>query len=453
VENELNKLRIDKSLKARRNERSTWPLWLLGFLVIFGAFGAWQWRTASAAQQVKVIRVRVPEGAVNESDLVLLNATGYVMAAHKIELASRVLGRVAWVGVEMGDKIDKNQVLVRLEDDEYQARVAQQRGVLDNAKALLAELEAGSRPQEIAASKAKLDQTQVEATNAEISLKRLRILEASHAVSQQQIDDADALVRSYHAQVESQRQQYELVKSGPRKEQIDAQRATIRQLEGGLAMAMIDLGNTIIRSPVPATVLARNVEVGEFVTTGFVGDRGAKGYVVSIADLNDLRVELDIDQNNFAKVLPKQPCWIVTDAYPDKKYDGMVDLISPEANRQKATIQVRVKVLNPDGFLKPDMNASVSFLSPSKLASTQSASTLPTADRPAIRVPATAVRDGSVFVVENGKAVKRTVAVVRTASDRDVEVRRGLIGGEDLILSPPEELHDGEKVKVTESKG
>src|SRR4029077_8531773 len=124
-----------------------------------------------------------------------------------------------------------------------------------------------------------------------------------------------------------------------RTEAIDAQRATVRQLDGALAMATIDLGNTIIRSPLTATVLERNVEVGEFVTTGFVGDRGAKGYVVSIADLNDLRVELDVSQNDFAKITPKQPCWIVTDAYPDRKYQGVVDLISPEANRQKATVQ------------------------------------------------------------------------------------------------------------------
>lgn len=273
METELQKLRIDKTLKAGRNERSSWPVvfFVLVLLIAGGAF--WQWRKASAAQPVLTMRVRVPEGIVTEADLVLLNATGYVMAAHKIELASRVLGRVAWVGVEMGDKIEKDQVLVRLEDDEYQARVAQQRGLLDNAKAMLAELEAGSRPQEIGSAKAKLDQAQAELTNDQISLKRLIALQESKAVSQQQIDDADALVRSHSAQVESQRHQYDLVKAGPRKEHIDAQRATIRQLEGGLAMTMIDLTNTVIRSPVPATVLARNVEVGEFVTTGFVGDR------------------------------------------------------------------------------------------------------------------------------------------------------------------------------------
>src|SRR5213079_528213 len=142
-------------------------------------------------------------------------------------------------------------------------------------------------------------------------------------------------------QLEWQQQQYELVKVGPRSEQIDAQRATVRQFDGMLATAKIDLDNTIIRSPISATVLERNVEVGEFVTTGFVGERGAKGYVLSIADLNDLRVDLDISQNDFAKITPKQPCRIVTDAYPDRQYPGVVDLISPEANRQKATVLVR----------------------------------------------------------------------------------------------------------------
>ncbi len=451
MDTELQKLRINKEHKAQRDERSSWP-WVFVLIVVVGAIViGWQWRLASAAPSVQTMLVRVPEGTVTESDLVVLNATGYVMAAHKIELASKVLGRVAWIGVEMGDKIEKGTVLVRLEDDEYRARVAQEQGRLDNAKALLAELEAGSRTQDIAAAQAKVDQMKAELTNAEVSLKRMVGLEKTGAISPQQIDDADGLVRSRQAQFESQRQQFELVRVGPRKEQIDAQRATVRQLEGGLAMSNIDLSNTVIRSPIPATVLARNVEVGEFVTTGFVGERGAKGYVVSIADLNDLRVELDISQNDFAKVLPKQPCWIVTDAYPDKKYAGQVDLISPEANRQKATVQVRVKVLNPDNFLKPDMNATVSFLSPLKLAATQGSASKPAAERPAIRVPATAVRDGAVFVVEKGIAIKRTVASVKSGGN-DVEIRKGLSGGEILIISPPDTLQDGAAVKTVEAK-
>jgi HlyD family secretion protein len=455
VDSDLEKLRIDKSHKAKRDdERSAlpWVIVIVLLLLVVGG-GVWQWRfaAAAAATPVQTIRVRIadPTSSASSQPDVLLNATGYVMAAHKIELASKVVGRVAWVGVEMGDKIAKDQVLVRLEDDEYKARVAQQQGLVENAQAMLAELEAGSRPQEIAVAKAKLDQAEAELANAEISLNRLKELEPTHSISRQQIDDAAGIVNSRRAQVESQRQSYELAKAGPRKEQIDAQRATVRQLQGALQMSQIDLGNTVIHSPIAATVLERNVEVGEFVTTGFVGDRGAKGYVLSIADLNDLRVELDISQNDFAKVSPKQPCAIVTDAYPDKKYGGVVDLISPEANRQKATIQVRVKVLNPDDLLKPDMNATVSFLAPARRGG---ATTAEADARPPIRVPASAVRDGAVFVVENGKAIRRTVAVIKNAGP-EVEVRSGLIGGEDLILSPPQSLHDGERVVLKESKG
>ncbi len=452
MEHELHKLRIDKAHKSRRDERVVWPWVALVLLLLIAGAGFWQWHGASAAPAVQTIRVRLPEANTPESDLVLLNATGYVMAAHKIELACKVVGKVAWVGVEMGDKIAKDQVLVRLEDDVYKARVAEQQGQLDNARAMLDQLETGSRPQEIAAAQANLDQAQAELTNAENNLKRLRDVESTKSVSQQQIDDADALVKSRRAQVESQRDAFELARIGPRREQIDAQRGTVHQLEGSLAMTMIDLNDTVIRSPIAATVLERNVEVGEFVTTGFVGDKGAKGYVVSIADLNDLRVELDISQNDFAKVLSKQPCWIVTDAYPDKKYAGVVDLISPEANRQKATVQVRVKVLNPDDLLKPDMNATVSFLSPKKAATTQATDASASVERPPIHVPASAVRDGAVFVVENGKAIKRSVAILNSAGGSDVQVQKGLIGGEDLIVSPPESLQDGARVNVTESK-
>src|SRR4051812_31094185 len=184
----------------------------------------------------------------------MLNATGYIMAAHKIELASKVVGRVAWVGVEMGDKIKKDQVLVRLEDDEYKARVAEQQGQLDNAKAKLAELEAGSRPEEVAEAQAQLQQTKAELENSNINLRRLKGLDVAQNVSKQEIADAETLVQSRQARVDAQQQRYEMTKIGPRKEQIDAQRATVRQLDGSLALTMVELNNTVIRSPISGTV-------------------------------------------------------------------------------------------------------------------------------------------------------------------------------------------------------
>ncbi len=404
------------------------------------------WFSRSPAIKVTTIRVHPVDVSTAPSDLTTLNATGYVTAAHKVELASKVVGKVAWVGVEMGDKIKKDQVLVRLEDDEYKAQVAVQQGLLDNARAKLAELIAGSRPQEIAQAQAQLDQAQAQLENAQSNYNRLHELEGTRSISQQQIDDADALVRTRKAVVDSQKQSLELAKLGPRKEEIDAQQATVRQLEGALALTQVQLNDTVIRAPFDATVLDRNVEVGEFVTTGFVGDKGAKGYVLSIADLNDLRVELDVDQKDIAKTSPGQPCTIVTDAYADHKYTGVVELISPEANRQKATVLVRVRVLEPDELIKPDMNATVSFLSNPKTAASQPIGTT------SIRIPESAVRNGAVFVMENGKAIKRSVSKGLSSANGDVEIRSGLIGGEDLIVSPPDGLKDGDKVEAEEPK-
>jgi len=417
-------------------------------LLIAAGAGAWFWKKSTAVLIVDTVRVRVPEGALTDSDPVLLSATGYVAAAAKIELASKVVGRVAWVGVEMADKIEKGQELVRLEDDEFKARVAQEQGQLDAARARLAELEAGSRPQEIAQEKANVDRARAELANAERNYERLNGRDVSGAVRIQDVDEARTLVQSRRAQLDLQLQRLELVTLGPRMEQIAAQRAVVRQLEGSLALSQIDLSNTIIRSTIAGTVLERNVEVGEFVTTGFVGDRGAKGYVVSIADLNDLRVELDVSQNDFAKVQVGQPCSIVTDAYPDNKYEGVVHLISPEANRQKATVQVRVKVLSPDALLKPEMNATVSFLSKESLDKSSQRNSHGSVDRSAIRVPSSAVRDGAVYVVENGLAMRRTVSVGAVNPKGEVEVRRGLSDGEDIILNPPDGLTDARPVRI-----
>jgi len=440
VENELAKLRIDKTQRAQRSRRSPWPWVLLVLLLIGVAVGAWLLKAAPAVA-VETRPVRVLEGDAARGPAITLQATGYVMAAHKIELATKVVGRVAWVGVEMGDKVTKDQVLVRLEEEEFKARVVEQQGQLDAAKAKLAELEAGSRPEEILKAAAEVDQMKADFANAERTYKRLVELKVAQNVSQQEIDDAETTMKMRDAQVRVRQHDLDMWKLGPRKEQIDAQRAVVQQLQGGLTLSNVDLNNTVIRSPVNGTVLARNVEVGEFVTTGFVGDNGAKGYVVSLADLNDLRVELDVNQSYFAKVFKDQPCTIVTDAYPDRKYDGVVDLISPEANRQKATVAVRVKVLKPDDLLKPEMNATVSFMSASP--TTQAASA------PAgrlIRISGDAVKDGQVLVIENGVAVARKVETGPASATGEVDVQSGLIGGEDLIVNAPAGLKAGDKV-------
>jgi HlyD family secretion protein len=443
VEDDLKSLRIDRS-KKRSGEPSPWAVrWIIIGILLFVVLGAGRliYAKLNAATEVDVVRVHAPQVSLGSGgeQVIILNATGYIVAAHKIELASKVVGKVSWIGVEKADRVKQDQILVRLEDDEYRAHLLEAKGQLENLKAHLAELEHGNRPEEIAKAKADLEQAKADLENAKVTLDRNRQLVSDKVLSKQTLDDAQARYDGAVAKVNSLERSYDLMKLGPRQEEIDAARAQVQQLQGTLDYAQTQLDNTVIRAPITGTILERNVEKGEFVTTGFVGDKGAKGYVVSMADLNDLQVELDINQNDFAQLGPKQTGIITTDAYPDRKYKGAIEEIAPEANRQKATVQVKVRVLNPDSFLRPEMNATVAFYTEGKNAEGGVTKAL-------LTVPQSAVRGNSVFVVVDGKVVRRTITLAGTTS-QGVQVSGGLIGGEDLISNPPPDLKEGQRVR------
>jgi HlyD family secretion protein len=448
MEAELKSLRIDRSAKKSLDPSPWASRWIVGGVLLFLllGLGRFAYTRLNAAVEVETVRARAPElsGPDGAGREVILNATGYIVAHHKIEVASKVVGKVAWIGVEKGDRVRQGQVMVRLEDEEYRAQVLQAKGQLDNLKAKLAELEHGSRPEEIAKAKADVEQSKADMENALITLRRTKELVDQGVLAKQSLDDAQAKYDGALARTLSLQHTYDLARLGPRKEDIEAQQAAVMQAQGALEFAQTQLDNTVIRAPISGTILERNVEKGEFVTTGFVGDKGAKGYVVSLADLNDLQVELDINQNDFAKLSPEQKGVITTDAYPDRKYEGVIAEISPEANRQKATVQVKVKVLHPDSYLRPEMNASVAFYR--EVKNTDSA----TPAQPRVTVPAAAIHDGSVFVMVDGKALKRAVTVEGTGPD-GARVSSGLIGGEDVIVNAPAGLKSGQKVVVKKS--
>jgi HlyD family secretion protein len=440
---ELQNLRIDRS-KRRSAEPSKWATrWIAGGVLLFLLAGAWRMMQGKldSAPVVEIERVRAISAA-SAPDGVALNATGYIVAAHKIEVAAKVIGKVNWIGVDKGDRVHEGQVLVRLEDDEYQAQLLQAKGQLANLQAKLDEAVHGSRPEEVAQAQANLDSGKADLADAKVTLDRTKELIRENLTPKQSLDDAQSRYDGAVHRVNSLEKTFELVKLGPRKEQIDALRGQLDQARGALAYAENQLANTIIRAPVTGTILERAVEKGEFVTTSFVGDRGAKGYVVSLADLNDLEVELDISQNDFAKLRAGQHGVVSTDAFPELKYDGFIKEISPEANRQKATVQIKVKVVKPDEFLRPEMNASVAFLTDRK---PESASNAPS--KLVVLIPSTAVRDGGVFVLLDGKALRRAVKT-SAANGASVRIEDGLIGGEDLILAPPATLKDGDRVRL-----
>ncbi len=438
---ELKNLKIDRS-KRRSDGPSPWAtrIIVIGILLFLG-LGAWRFLSPQldAAPIVEIQRVQAISAA-SAPDGVVLNATGYIVAAHKIEVAAKVIGKVNWIGVEKGDGVREGQVLVRLEDDEYQAQLQQAKGQLASLQARLDEAMHGSRPEEVAQALANLNSAKADLDNAKVTLDRARRLVGEKLMAQQTVDDAQARYDGAIHKVDSLQKTYDLVKLGPRQEEIDSLRGQVQQARGALDYAQTNLANTIIRAPITGTILERAVEKGEFVTTSFVGDRGAKGYVVSLADLNDLEVELDISQGDFAKLHSDQRGVITTDAFPDFKYQGHIKEISPEANRQKATVQIKVKVEKPDGHLRPEMNASVAFLADPQAQSASARA------RPVVIVPSAAVRDSAVFVVLDGKAVRSAVKTGAT-SGQGVRIEDGLIGGEDLITNPPATLKDGDRVR------
>lgn len=436
---DLKSLKIDRSRRASSGP-SKWALrWIVGgilFFLLAGAAATW-YKRANAPIPVETFRVSTNRPGPASGSIVL-NATGYIVAAHKIQLASKVVGKVAWIGVDKGEKVQRDQIIVRLEDDEYRAQLQQAKGQLATLEARLLELENGSRPEEIAVALANWNQARADLDNARIQHERNRQLSAEGVVSKSILDDAKARLDQAQARANSLQRTYDLVKAGPRSEQIAAARGQIEQARGLVAFNETQLSNTVIKAPVTGTILERAVERGEFVTTSFVGERGAKGYVVSLADLNDLQVELDISQNDFSKIGPRQKASISVDAYPGRSWSGIIDEISPEADRQKATVQVKVKIINPDELLRPEMNASVAFLGDEKPTSAAAGTSF-------LYIPAAAVRNGAAFLLVNGKAVRREIKT-GASTPQGLRVEAGLSGGEDLILNPPDGLADGASV-------
>jgi HlyD family secretion protein len=442
---DLSVLQIDRSRKESLEPKTRIPWNLLLYvgagLVLVVVVGVVVSIVLARAPEVEVQRVTLERGATPGT--VVLTAGGYIVAHHTIQVSSKVVGKVAWVGVEKGDRVKEGQVLVRLEDSEYQAQLAQARAYLDVSKARLKELEAGSRPQEIDAARAAVEEAQANFQNATVNLKRVEDLARQNIASQQQLDNARTQFDVTKAQLESARKRYDLVKIGPRAEQIEYARAQVAQAQAAVDYAQTMLDSTLIRAPVNGTVLERLIEKGEMVSTmNFGGPGGVKASVASLADLSDLQVELDINQNDFPKISLHQDCAVTADAYPDRVYKGVVEEIAPQANRQKATIQVKVKISNPDDYLRPEMNAHVAFLAPSSGGS---------GTREMLSVPRSALIQSegktAVFVLEGSHVKLHDVQLGRDLGDR-MEVAEGLGPNDQVVVRGLEGLASGQRVKV-----
>lgn len=445
---DLEGLRIDRSAMAESPQS---PFWSRAFIlvgiaiVVLLGIGALAYRFFGDVPEVSVVRAQA-EGGSNVAGTTVLTATGYIVAHHQINVNSKVTGRVKWIGVEKGDKVKEGQVLVRLEDDEFRAQYEQAKGAADSARAYLEELQHGSRPEEIAQAQHNLDEARATAANDKVTLDRTRDLFAQGVVSKQALDDATAKYDSDQQRANSLNQTLQLSKIGPRPEEIERAKGALIQAEGQEAYAKSLLDATIIRAPVDGTILDRTAEKGELITAQFASSAagGPQGSVVELANLNDIQADLDIAQDDFAKLTPHQKAIVTVDAFPDLHWDGVIAEVSPQANREKATIEVKVQILNPDSHLRPEMNTTVRFIADENKGTTSAPV--------GAYVPTAAIRDADgqkyVLIAFNGKAVRRDVKILSQRTTGALV--SGLNGGENVITNAPENIKDGDKIKLKE---
>jgi RND family efflux transporter MFP subunit len=340
-----------------------------------------------------------------------LTANGYVVARTKASVSSKVPGRLQSLAYEEGDLVPEGAVIARLEAAEYQAA----------ARLATAELRG---------VEAAHHEVQASFAQAERDLERAQSLAASSLIAPNQLEDAQTAARVAEIRVQ-------------------AAEARLAAAVQSVAIAEANLENTLVRAPFSGTVLRKDAEVGEVVAPS-VGGGLTRGAVVTIADLSTLEVEVDVNEAYIGGIELAQPAEIVLDAYPSVRFPGRVRQVLPTADRQKATVLVRVGIDSADPRILPEMGARVVFLEDA--AAGDSARTAP----PRVFAPAAAVRieggETVVYIVLDGRAQRRVVDG-GPVSGGEREIRSGLSGGERLVLDPPAELDDGAPVRVVDDNG
>ncbi|MCX7017753.1 MAG: efflux RND transporter periplasmic adaptor subunit [bacterium] len=440
---DLTKLRIDPQLKRAPKGRGLVKLFLWAVVILAIGGGLWAYPYL-VPEKVDVAPVRLIDPEV-ETSAVVLSVTGYVVPHRRIEIAPKIMGRIEQLYVDKGDHVVQYQEVAHLDASEYKANVERARALLARSEAVLAELRAGSRPQEIEQLRAELSLAEAQQRDARQNLDRVRPLVQQKVEGQNVLDKA---VNDYDiavARANSVRKKLELAVIGPRAEVIKAAEAGVAEARANISLAEVQLNDCIIRSPTTGTILERLVEVGEMVTnTNFGGTRGARSALISVANLSDMQVEIDLNQSDLSRVRLDQQCLISLEAYPDREYRGRVERIAPEANRQKATVQVEVEFLDPDERVKPELNARVSFLDQIERKQGVKLS-------PRIFVPSGAVieRDASPSVIIAAKNRARVIKVRRgMETPNGVEILEGLKGNERVLVKPPDGIKEGAAIRI-----
>ncbi len=393
------------SLQINREQpgRGKWGKWavLLLLLAAVSAGGMYFVRKNPAiagftAVEVEPVQASVQSTSGPSAGTPILTASGYLVARHQSVISSKIQGRLSGLYVEEGSYVKEGQVIARLEDTDYKASIVKAKADIEYAKANLSEMERQARLQ--------------------------RGLFKDGVVSQDALDAADSRVQ--------------------------IAKATLAQNEAALQMQDTLLEFTEIRAPFDGVVVKKMAEVGESVAPipPGVNISTSSGAIVAMADMNSLEAEVDVNEANVGQLKQGDPADITVQAIPDKTYKGVLRQVIPTADRTKATVTVKVSIVDKDGLIKPEMSCNVTFLEPTRKSEQKNAT-----PQRIVTIPKDAIttRDGKqvVYVIEDNKA--REVAVgTGNELKGGVIVKSGLTGNETLVNNPPQKVVDGTAVKT-----
>jgi RND family efflux transporter MFP subunit len=398
---DLSALRINKDQRKERKTGKIFGILLVAVLVIAAVAGA-AYFTHNSAPVVETAAAQ----KVGTGPTALLNASGYVTPRRRATIAAKITGRVVGVYFDEGVHVKEGQILAKLDD-------ADVKRALDSAIA------------DRNSTQAQISDFQVQLKNAELQVHRAKELQAAGVQSQEVLDNALTSADSLRAKI------------ALTKEQVAASVARINE-----AQQTVD--NTVIRAPFEGIVVSKDAQVGEMVSPVSAGGGFTRTGIATIVDMNSNEIEVDVNEAYIARVVPDQRVTAVLDAYPDWQIPSKVRTVIPTADRQKATVKVRISFIKLDPRILPDMGVKVTFLGdePKKQAGTI---------EPVASVPSSALRDenGSkiVFLVKDNKIERRAVKV-GNARGSDTEIFAGLAPGDMVVTKGPQDLHDGETIQL-----
>jgi HlyD family secretion protein len=369
-------------------------------LIVIGTGAVFAFRDQSPVVEVAVAQ------KVSSGRPALLNASGYVTPRRRATVAAKITGRVTGVFFDEGLHVHEGQVLATLDDSDVRRALESAKADRNSTQAAIADL-------------------QVQLKNAEIELRRANELLAAKVGTQEVLDNSEMAVNSLKAK-------------------IDLTKVQVLGAESRINEAQQSVDNCVIRAPFDGIIVSKDAQVGEMVSPISAGGGFTRTGIATIVDMNSNEIEVDVNEAYIARVVPDQPVTAVLDAYPDWQIPSKVRTVIPTADREKATVKVRISFLKLDPRILPDMGIKVTFLGNEP----EQKKGAPVA---AATIPQSALRDDNgkkiVLLVKDGRLERRAVSV-GSARGGDAEILAGLAAGDTVVVNGPANLQDGEAVKI-----